>query len=431
MELDKLTHFFFNLFVDMGLAPSLASLLNVLLSLFCVLVAAYFISKLLRIVLVKIFQTVFSRSETQFDDFFIANKVFINLTNLFMLFIVKAFVPIIFVDFENYTDGVNTLLNVLILFSIIWTIRSFFNTLNSYLKTLETFKNKPVDSYVQVVMIFVWMFGFILVFSLITGDTPWEFLTAMGAISAIILLIFKDTILGFVASIQISVNDTVRIGDWITMKKFDADGDVLEINLNTVLVQNWDKTITSIPTYYLNSEAFTNWRGMEESGGRRIKRSILIKSPSIRFLTAEEIQELEQITLLKDYLQEWKKEVGNKRKGDTENPFSMINNRNLTNIGVFRKYVNLYLEKRPDIRNDYLMICRQLESTPYGVPLEIYAFFDGVSFMDIEPVQGDIFDHLFAILPYFHLKTFEHTSGETFTIKSGDEKSDAQEGKIK
>lgn len=425
MTLDKFTHYFYDFFIDIGLSESLASLFNVLVNLCCVLLLAFFISKLLRIVLVKIFRKVFSKFQTQFDDFFIKNKVFINLTNLIMLFIVKAFVPIIFIDFDHYIHRINVFLNILILFVIIWTIRSFFKTVNSYLKTLETFKNKPVDSYVQVIMIIVWMFGFVIMFSLLTGDTPWEFLTAMGAASAIILLIFKDTILGFVASIQISVNDTVRVGDWITMQKFNTDGYVIEINLNAVLIQNWDKTITSVPTYYLNSEAFTNWRGMEESGGRRIMRSIVVKPSSIRFLTPEEIETLGKINLLKEYLSDWKKNVGQHKKEKTTENSSFVNERNLTNIGVFRKYVNLFLQNRSDLHQEgFLLICRQLEATPQGVPLQIYAFSKHVSFMQIEPQKGDIFDHLFAIISHFHLQTFELPSGEVFTIKTVDDKKD-------
>ncbi|HET8838084.1 MAG TPA: mechanosensitive ion channel domain-containing protein [Flavobacteriaceae bacterium] len=415
MTPEEFSRFFYDLFLEIGFPPALSAFFGILLNLTCVLILAYFLSKILRVILVKVFKKAFSRANTQFDDYFLENKVFINLTNLLMLFIVKAFIPAIFVHFKAYVSGIVVFLDILILCAIIWTIRSFFNTIKSYLKTLDSFKNKPVDSYVQVLMILVWMLGFILVFSLITGDTPWEFLTALGAISAVILLIFKDTILGFVASIQISVNDTVRIGDWITMEKFGADGFVIEINLNTVLVSNWDKTITSIPTYYLNSEPFTNWRGMEESGGRRIMRSIFVKASTVRFLTAEEIDELGKIALLKDYIQDWKTNVGQKRKGDPASKSFFVNERHLTNLGVFRKYINLYLQKREDVHQEgFLMICRQLEATPQGIPLQIYAFSKHVSFVDIEPQKGEIFDHLFAIIHLFHLDIFEFPSEGSF-----------------
>lgn len=418
MESKNPAVYFYDFFIGMGLPTSVATFLNVLLSLLCVLVAAYFISKLLRIIMVKVFQKAFSRYETQFDDYFIENRVFFNLSNLIMLFILKTFLPIVFADFEVFVARLVIFLDILIVILLIWTIRSFFRTVNSYLKTLDSFKNKPVDSYIQVFMIFVWLIGFVLIFSLMTGETPWEFLTALGALSAIILLIFKDTILGFVASIQISVNDTVRIGDWVTMEKFNADGFVIEINLNTVLISNWDKTITSVPTYYLNSEPFTNWRGMEESGGRRIKRSILIKASSVRFLTAKEIEELEKINLLKDYVEDWKRNVAREIDKNRKDNSFLVNNRNLTNIGIFRKYINLYLQQRPDLRKDFLLICRQLQSTPQGIPLEIYAFSTEVSFMNIEPIKGDIFDHLFAIISLFHLETFELPSGGNFSTKA-------------
>lgn len=413
MEFEKLSRYFFRLFTDLGLSDGLALFLNIILNLACVLVVAYFFSKILRIVLVKIFQKAFSRSETKFDDYFIENRVFIKLTNLVMLFIVKGFVPFIFSDFPDYIDNIQTFLSILILFAIILTVRGFFNTINSYLKTLESFKNKPVDSYVQVVMLFIWLLGFILVFSLLTGETPWEFLTALGAVSAIILLIFKDTILGFVASIQISVNDTVRIGDWITMEKFGADGDVIEINLNTVLIRNFDKTITSIPTYYLNSESFKNWRGMQEMGGRRIKRPIIIQISCVRFLSIAEIEKLKEITLLKEYLSSWLEEHGSKPKNNTSDKYT-VNHRNLTNLGVYRKYVNLYLAQHPRLHKDFSMMGRLLDPTPQGIPLEIYAFSNDTSWVVYENTAGDIFEHLLAAIPYFYLQTYELPSDTSF-----------------
>lgn len=413
--MQKLTHFFYDLFIKAGLPKDMSAFLNAVLTLFFVLLVAFFISKLLRIILVEIMRRVFARYRTQFDDFFIENRVFFNLTNLLVLFIVKAFIPFIFIDFNHQVSGINTFIDICILLVIIWTVRSFFKTLNSYLKTLDSFKNKPVDSYVQVIMIFIWFLGFLALFSLITGSTPWEFLTAMGAVSAVILLIFKDSILGFVASIQISVNDTVRIGDWIAMSKFEADGIVIEINLNTVLVQNWDKTITSIPTYYLNTEAFTNWRGMEESGGRQIKRSIHIKATTVRFLTANETNELAKINLLKEYIENWQKEVGQKRKEHDGSRSYCINERNLTNLGLFRNYINFYLQQRDDIHQEnFLMLCRQMEATPHGIPLQIYAFSKHTSFMFINPQIGEIFDHFFAILPLFDLEVFEYPTGNDF-----------------
>lgn len=418
MATEHYTNYFYGIFKGWGMDDGPAIFLNLVLSLVILLLAAFLLSKIFRWFLVRVLKGISERTKTNFDDYLLEHNFFSNLSYLVLLFFIKAFIPMIFSDFSDYVQSMETFMDILVVIVAIWTVRSFFKTVNAYLKTLESLKDKPIDSYIQVFMIFIWLIGFVLVFSIFTGETPWEFLTALGAISAIILLIFKDSILGFVASIQVAANDTVRIGDWITMQKFNADGFVQKINLNTVLVQNWDKTITSIPTYYLNTEAFTNWRGMEDSGGRRIMRSIFIRASTVRFLTPEEIDELEKITLLQGYIKEWKETVGKKRKQEPSKKSFFVNERNLTNIGVYRKYINLYLQQRTDLHQEgFLLICRQLPSTPQGIPLQVYAFSKHVTFMNIEPQKGEIFDHLFAIVPWFSLEVFEYPSGEDSRAK--------------
>lgn len=413
MLADSFTNYFYDFFKGMGMNDSLAIFLHLVISLVLLLLLTYLVSRIFRLILINSLRSISKRTKTQFDDYLLKHNFFSNLSYLLLLFVIKAFIPLIFASFTDYIPKMETFMDVLLVIVMIWTLRSLLKTINSYLKTVDRLKDKPIDSYIQVFMIFTWIIGFVLVFSILTGETPWEFLTALGALSAIILLIFKDSILGFVASIQVAANDTVRIGDWITMQKFNTDGYVQKINLNTVLVQNWDKTITSIPTYYLNTEPFTNWRGMEDSGGRRIKRSVFIRASSVRFLTPEEIDELEKITILKDYIQDWKENVGKKRVEDSKNKSFFTNERNLTNIGVYRTYINLYLRQRTDIHQEnFLLICRQLPSTPQGIPLEVYAFSKHVSFLDIEPQKGDIFDHLFAVVPLFSLEVFEYPSGK-------------------
>lgn len=402
----------------MGLNDGLAIFLHLVISLAILLLVTYLLSRLFRLVLINSLKAISKRTTTHFDDYLLKHNFFSNLSYLMLLFVIKAFIPVIFTSFKEYIPKMETFMDVLVVVVTILTLRSLLKTINSYLKTVDRLKDKPIDSYIQVFMIFTWLMGFVLIFSIITGETPWEFLTALGALSAVILLVFKDSILGFVASIQVAANDTVRIGDWVTMQKFNADGFVQKINLNTVLVQNWDKTITSIPTYYLNTEAFTNWRGMEDSGGRRIKRSVFIKASTVRFLTADEIDELEKITILKDYIQQWKENIGKKRVDDPTKRTFFVNERNLTNIGVYRTYINLYLRQRDDIHQEnFLLICRQLPTTPQGIPLEVYAFSKYVNFLDIEPQKGDIFDHLLAIVPLFSLEVFEYPSGEDSRIK--------------
>ena len=228
------------------------------------------------------------------------------------------------------------MIDLLLTFLVISIIRRVLNTLKDFLKTIPNFRDKPIDSYIQVVMIFVWFIGIMIIFSIISGKDISAFLATLGALSAIILLIFRDTILGFVASIQVTINDMVRIGDWITMKSYNADGDVIEINLSTVKVQNFDKTITTIPTYRLVSDSFVNWRGMSESGGRRIKRSILIKVSSIKFLEDSKLSELKKIERISDYINERKNEIEAENKTRNINKNLLLNGRNITNIGLFK-----------------------------------------------------------------------------------------------
>ena len=306
----------------------------------------------------------------------------------------------------NFTQGIDTLLNIYGDLITIWILRSLLHAVRSYLRSLESFKDKPIDSYIQVFMIVIWVVGIVVLFSIITGREIGYFLTAMGALSAVLLLIFKDTILGFVASIQIAANDLVRIGDWVTMEKYGADGDVVEINLSTVKVQNFDKTITTIPTYNLISDSFKNWRGMAESGGRRIKRSILIQTQSIRFLEDADLTNLQRIERIADFLKERKAEIDAANAGIDKS--LAINGRNLTNLGLYRKYIENYLEKHPKINSDLTIMCRQLPTTSYGsTPLEIYAFSSDKVWKNYEHITADIFDHLLAAVSYFDLRCFE------------------------
>jgi miniconductance mechanosensitive channel len=256
-------------------------------------------------------------------------------------------------------------------------------------------------------MIFLWFIGIILILSVLTGREIGTFLASLGALSAIIILVFRDTILGFVSSIQITVNDTVRIGDWITMKGSDADGTVIEVNLSTVKVQNFDNTITTIPTYKLVSDSFINWRGMEESKGRRIKRSLLIKPSSVRFLEKEEIVELKKVKLIKDYLSQKSSEIELYNKQENADKVMLLNGRNLTNLGVFRTYIEEYLKAHPMTNDDLTMMCRQLEPTSQGIPFQIYAFSKDKEWTKYEAITSDIFDHLLSSVKYFKLECFE------------------------
>lgn len=392
---------------DWGVAKEYVIWLNLGILLFFAILLLYIIDLIIQRIFVHNILRIAQKSNTKFDDHLVANKTFIHLSRLIVFILLKNFVPIILVDFKTSIPFWNTVADILILFTWYLIIKSFLRSLKDHLSAKEGFKDKPLGSYVQVADIILIFILAIILFTLVTGKNPYAFLTAMGAASAIAMLVFKDTILGFVASIQVSVNDMVRIGDWIEMPKYNADGDVIEINLNTVKVQNWDKTITTIPTHYLVSDSFKNWRGMQESGGRRIKRAINLKISSIRFLTKEEIEKLKKIQLLEPYIEERQAEIEKYNVETGADREMLVNGRNLTNVGLFREYVNRYIRNNPNIRKDMTILVRQLAPTENGLPLEIYVFTADTRWAFYENIMADLFDHLFAAIKYFGLEVFE------------------------
>ncbi|MBW1297635.1 mechanosensitive ion channel family protein [Aquimarina litoralis] len=402
-----LTRYFYKLLVSKGVSKEIAEYLNVIIGVVVLLIVVFALDRVIRKVLLNLFRKYASKSRNTFDDYLVKNKTFDYLSHIIPLSISIWVIPQLFIAFPIAESYLEILFDILVISLTIWIVRSILRTFRDFLKSLASFKDKPIDSYVQVFMIIVWAIGSIFLFSSITGKSIWTFLTALGAMSAVILLIFKDTILGFVASIQVAVNDTVRIGDWITMDKYGADGDVIEINLSSVKVQNFDKTITTIPTYHLTSESFRNWRGMMDSGGRRIKRAILIKASSIKFLSDTDVNKLKKIALIEDYITELQAIIKDHNTKNQANKEFLINGRNLSNMGVFRQYVESYLKNHPYINNEMTIMSRQLAPTAHGTPLEIYAFSNDKEWKNYEKIVADIFDHLLSAIPYFNLAVFE------------------------
>ena len=361
-----------------------------------------------RLIISRFLKKLAKRTKTNLDDYLLSSKFPFYFSRVIPYFFLLWAIPFWIIDSPYTTSIIMILLNIYGVIVTILIFRSILQTLRSFLFSLDSFKDKPIDSYIQVFMLLIWAIGIIIIFSILTGKEVGYFLTAMGAISAVLLLIFKDTILGFVASIQIAANDLVRIGDWVTMEKYGADGDVIEINLSTVKVQNFDKTITTIPTYNLISDSFKNWRGMAESAGRRIKRSIIIRTSSIRFLEGDDIERLKNIERISTYVIEKISEIKKDNEITNSNKSLAINGRNLTNLGVYREYVETYLNTHNKISNQLTVMCRQLTPTQYGgIPLEIYAFSTEKEWVSYEHLIADIFDHLLSSLSYFHLESFE------------------------
>lgn len=418
METKVLTRYFYRLFKEeFELQEQLAIYLNLLINVVVTLLLAYFIYKVLRVFSENVVHRLASKSKTQFDDFLVKNKTFLHLSNLLTVNFISFLIPYILVDFPSFEVYAEKLVGLLTVVFVITLLRSILLTFKDFLKTIESLKDKPVESYIQVFMIIVWLIGIVIIFSIITDRSLTKLFTGLGALSAVLLLVFKDTILGFVASIQVSVNDTVRLGDWITMEKYGADGDVFEINLASVKVRNFDNTITTIPTYYLISDSFKNWRGMSQSGGRRMKRAVLIKANSIQFLNPEEISEFKNIQLISDYVNKRSSEINSHNERLNANKSVLINGRNLTNFGMFRKYVDEYLKQNPAVNKDMMVMSRQLAPTPNGIPLEIYAFSQDKIWKNYEHIMADIFDHILASIPYFKLEVFEYPTGKDLHIK--------------
>lgn len=350
-----------------------------------------------------LFSRISRKTKSTFDDILLEHKIPKLLSYFPAIFILHKLIPDLF-DKQNWIENIFEALTVIVALAL---VRALLKSLRDYLKTLKSFKDKPIDSYIQVIMIVLWFIGGIVILSILTGTEVGTFLTTLGALSAILLFVFKDTILGFVASVQITINDTVRIGDWISMPNNNADGTVMKISLSSVQIQNFDNTITSIPTYKLISDSFVNWRGMSESSGRRIKRSLLIKVSSIRFLKDEEIEPLKKINLMEGVIQEKDADIKSYNAVSKVDKSLLINGRNLTNIGLFRIYTEAYLQKHPMVNKEMTLMCRQLAPTPQGVPIEVYVFSKDKVWENYEHIVADIFDHLLASTQYFHLECFE------------------------
>ena len=412
--MEQISHIIYDYLLTTGLSEEWSEIVNMLILLVGILLLLSLFDYILQRLLLGVFVRLSNNSKTNFDDLLVKNKAPRNIAHIIPVVLAYNAVPAIFRDFPTAEIIILNGIEVFGIILFLWVIRSLLHTVKDYFKTLPNLKDKPIDSYIQVFMIFSWAIGLFYAFSIITGVELWKFLTALGTASAVIILVFKDTILGFVASIQVSINDMVRIGDWISFEKYGADGDVIEINLATVKVQNFDKTITTIPTYALISDSFKNWRGMMDSNGRRIKRALIIKQESIHFLTKDDIESLKKIQMITEYLEKRDKVINSFNAENQIDKTILINGKNLTNIGVFRKYIDNYIHQHSGINKDMTLMVRQLAPTAQGLPIEIYAFSSDKRWANYEYIMADIFDHLLAAIPYFNLEGFELPSSSNF-----------------
>jgi len=354
-----------------------------------------------------------ARSKNHWDDFMVEHKVFNRAAHIAPALVIYVGAHFLLLP-QLLTKYVQTIALAYIALMALTMIAALLNAGYAVYRTYPFSAGREIKGIVQMVKIIVWIFGGILILALLMDVSPWKFLGGLGALSAIVLLVFKDSILGLVASIQVSANDMVQVGDWIEMPKYGADGDVIDISLNTVKVQNWDKTISTIPTYALVAEPVKNWRGMSESGGRRIKRAVHIDMNTAKFCTEEMMDRFERFELLQDYLKERRVEVSDFNRDRAVSTDELINGRRLTNLGCFRAYLVAYLRNHPMISDQLTFLVRHLAPTDRGLPIEVYVFSTDQKWANYENIQADIFDHLLAAIPEFDLSVFQSPSGRDF-----------------
>ena len=415
--LEKIFGWLYPLLRKLDFGDTFAAYISLVFNILILGALAYLIYVVFRLVLVTLMILIARKTKTNFDDLLVSNRTAKYIAHLIpFLFIYKS-VPVILENYVYWESVFGKMVGIYIILLSLWIVRSVLKAIRDYLKEQPKFSDKPIDSYIQVIMIVLWIFGIGVIISQIFDIKTSSLLGTLGAISAIVILIFRDTILGFVASVQVSMNDMVRIGDWITFDKFGADGDVIEINLATVKVRNFDNTTTTIPTYSLISDSFRKWRVMLDSKGRRIKRHILIKAKSIRFLNEEDLQRMKSIQLISNYIDVRQDEINKYNKTYNVDKSLSINGRNMTNFGLFRKYITQYLEQYPGLNKEMILLCRQLQPTAHGIPLEIYAFSKDQRFEQYEYIMSDIFDHIIASISYFDLEIYELPTDKVVTFE--------------
>lgn len=405
-----------NLFSGMGLAAETSYQVKAVFFVLLLILFSWLANWIAKQVILVVLTKVIRRSSNRWDDVFLEKKVFSRLSHLAPVLIIFWFGRDLLSEYPGLVERISLFTNIYIIIVVMMVTFAVLNSLEAIYEDYDIAKTRPIKGYMQVLKILGIFVVVILVFSMVLDRSPKILLTGLGAASAVLMLIFRDTILNFVGGVQVTANNLVQIGDWIEMPKFGADGDVIEINLNTVKVQNFDRTLTTIPTYALVSDSFKNWRGMVQSGGRRIKRSINIDAKTIKVCDEEMLKKFEKVYLLKDYISSKKAEIDRYNLENDIDGSVPINGRRLTNIGTFRAYIRNYLANHPNIHKDMIFMVRQLAPSEKGVPLEIYAFTNDIAWVNYESIQSDIFDHILSRVSFFDLKVFQDPTEITLNV---------------
>ena len=411
--MEQVTGFINEILLSWGFSQSWADDLTSGIILVVILAIAFLGDAICRHIILTAVARLVKKTKATWDDIVFDRKVLTHVSHLVAPIVLYILLPLAISNLG--------LLSFIQRICMIYIIAVFLKFISSLLTALfhvysekEQFRDRPLKGLLQTVQVILFFIGGIIIVSILIDKSPMVLLTGLGASAAVLMLVFKDSIMGFVSGIQLSANNMLRVGDWIQMPKYGADGTVIEVTLNTVKVRNWDNTITTIPPYALVSDSFQNWRGMQESGGRRIKRSIRIDMNSVKFCTPEMLAKYKKIQLLKDYIEETEKVIEDYNKEHGIDNSILVNGRRQTNLGVFRAYLTNYLKSLPTVNQDLTCMVRQLQPTEQGIPLELYYFSTIKAWVPYEGVQADVFDHVLAIIPEFDLHVFQNPTGEDF-----------------
>ncbi len=407
-----------SILIGWGISPDTAVIIDEFIALALILLIAFAADMLCRKVLLRVIARIVKQTKATWDDILFDHSVMVHLSRMVAPVVIYLCIPVAFAG-STAMVFVQRLCLIFIIITFLSFVNSFLKAAYSVYSEMESLRGRPLKGLLQILQVLLWFIGGIVVVSVLIGQSPLALLAGLGASAAVLMLVFKDSIMGFVSGVQLSANDMLKVGDWITMPKYGANGYVIEVTLNTVKVRNFDNTITTIPPYLLVSDSFQNWRGMRESGGRRVKRSINIDMTSVRFCTSEMLDKYRKIQLLKDYIDQTEEVV---RVYNEENHIDndiLVNGRRQTNLGVFRAYLTAYLKSLPVVNTELNCMVRHLQPTDHGLPVELYFFSNVKDWIPYEAVQADVFDHVLAIIPEFDLRVFQSPSGADFKRLNG------------
>ncbi len=409
--METITSWIEQFFRNLGLIPQAIGGLDRLLILIAIALLAYATDWIGRKILIRLVRRITEKTKVTWDDMLFNDRVMNNLCHILPPVVIYVLLPLAFSNYSETLIFVHKLCMIYILAAFLRFVNIFLGVLFELSRQRKEFRDRPLKGIYQIIQVGLFFIGAICIVSVLLDKNPSHLLAGLGASAAILMLVFKDSIMGLVSGIQLSANDMLRPGDWITMPKYNADGVVIDVTLNTVKVRNFDNTIITIPPYALVSDSFQNWRGMEESGGRRVKRSVNLDMNSVCFCSPDMLVRFRKVAILKDYIDGTEEQIRQYNEVHGIDESVLVNGRHQTNLGIFRAYLELYLKNLTSVNTEMTCMVRQLQPTEKGVPLEIYFFSREKAWILYEKVQADVFDHIFAVIPFFDLRVFQNPSG--------------------